>query len=185
MPLGHPLPTLELTAEERRELSCFAASRSLPHVLVARAQLVSWSAEGVTNAEIAERLNWSRPTVGKWRQRFVEHRLQGLYDELRPGRTRSVSDEQVAVLLRRTLKQKPSGPTHWSVRPAAEANGLSKSTVHRVIQLFSLQPHRSKSFKLSTDPFFVEKVRDVVASICPPPTTPSCSRSIRRARFRL
>ena len=169
MSLGRPLPTLELTAEERRELSGFAASRSLPHSLVARAQLVLWSAEGVANAEIGERLNWSRPTVGKWRQRFVEHRLQGLYDELRPGRPRSVSDEQVAVLLRRTLKQKPPGATHWSVRLAAEANGLSKSTVHRVFQLFSLQPHRSKSFKLSTDPFFVEKVRDVVGLYLNPP----------------
>jgi transposase len=169
MSLGRPLPVLELTAEERRELSGFAASRSLPHSLVARAQLVLWAAEGIANTEIAERLNWSKPTVGKWRQRFVEHRLQGLYDELRPGRPRSVSDEQVAVLLRRTLKQKPPGATHWSVRLAAEANGLSKSTVHRVFQLFSLQPHRSKSFKLSTDPFFIEKVRDVVGLYLNPP----------------
>src|ERR1700678_279757 len=169
MSLGRPLPALELTAEERRELCVFAASRSLPHALVARAQLVLWSAEGVPNAEIGERLNWSKATVGKWRRRFVKDRLQGLYDELRPGRPRSVSDEQVAVLLRRTLKQKPPGTTHWSVRLAAEANGLSKSTVHRVFQLFSLQPHRSKSFKLSTDPFFVEKVRDVVGLYLNPP----------------
>jgi len=169
MSLGRPLPALELTAEERRELSGFASSRSLPHALVARAQLVLWSAEGVPNAEIGERLSWSKPTVGKWRRRFVEDRLQGLYDELRPGRPRSVSDEQVAVLLRRTLKQKPPGATHWSVRRAAEANGLSKSTVHRVFQLFSLQPHRSKSFKLSTDAFFVEKVRDVVGLYLNPP----------------
>jgi putative transposase len=169
MSLGRRLPVLELTAEERRELSGFAASRSLPHALVARAQLVLWAAEGVPNMEIAERLNWSKPTVGKWRQRFVEHRLQGLYDELRPGRPRSVCDKQVAVLLRRTLKQKPPGATHWSVRLAAEANGLSKSTVHRVFQLFSLQPHRSKSFKLSTDPFFIEKVGDVVGLYLNPP----------------
>src|SRR6202035_4754592 len=89
--------------------------------------------------------------------------------ELRAGRPRSVSDEQVAVLLRRTLKQKPPIGTHWSVRLAAEAHGLSKSTVHRVFQLFSLQPHRSKSFKLSTDPFFIEKVRDVVGLYLNPP----------------
>jgi putative transposase len=169
MPLGRPLPVLELTAEERLELTGFAASRSLPHALVARAQLVLWAAEEVPNAEIAKRLNWSKPTVGKWRQRFVEHRLRGLYDELRAGRPRSVSDEQVAVLLRRTLKQKPPIGTHWSVRLAAEAHGLSKSTVHRVFQLFSLQPHRSKSFKLSTDPFFIEKVRDVVGLYLNPP----------------
>src|ERR1700688_4085412 len=169
MSLGRPLPALILTEEEREELTCFAASRSLPHALVARAQLVLWAAEEVPNAEIAKRLHWSKPTVGKWRQRFVEHRLQGLYDELRPGRPRSVSDEQVAVLLRRTLKQKPPMGTHWSVRLAAEVNGLSKSTVHRVFQLFALQPHRSKSFKLSSDPFFVEKVRDVVGLYLNPP----------------
>jgi len=169
MSMGRPLPALELTAEERRELSGFAASRSLPHALVARARLVLWAAENTSNQEIAGRLGWSSPTVGKWRQRFVEHRLQGIYDELRPGRPRSVSDEQVAVLLRRTLKQKPPGATHWSVRMAAEANGLSKSTVHRVFQLFALQPHRSKSFKLSNDPFFVEKVRDVVGLYLNPP----------------
>src|ERR1700688_4661081 len=169
MSLGRPLPALILTEEEREELAGFAASRSLPHALVARAQLVLLAAEGVPNQVIAERLGWSKPTVGKWRQRFVAHRLQGIYDELRPGRPRSISDEQVAVLLRRTLKQKPPGATHWSVRLAAEANGLSKSTVHRVFQLFSLQPHRSKSFKLSTDPFFVEKVRDVVGLYLNPP----------------
>src|SRR5260370_8811556 len=152
MSLGRPLPALELAAEERRELSGFAASRSLPHALVSRARLVLLAAEGVPNKEIAERLNWSKPTVGKWRQRFVEDRLQGLYDELRPGRPRSVSDEQVAVLLRRTLKQKPPGATHWSVRLAAEPNGLSKSTVHRVFQLFSRQPHPRTSLTPTTHP---------------------------------
>jgi putative transposase len=169
MSLGRPLPALILAPEEREELAGFAASRSLPHALVSRAQLVLWAAEGLSNQAIGERLGWSKPTVGKWRQRFVQYRLQGLYDELRAGRPRSISDEQVAVLLRRTLKQKPAGATHWSVRLAAEANGLSKSTVHRVFQLFALQPHRSKSFKLSTDPFFVEKVRDVVGLYLNPP----------------
>jgi putative transposase len=169
MSLGRPLSALILTPEERGELAGFAASRSLAHALVWRAQLVLWAAEGLSNQAIGQRLGWSKPTVGKWRQRFVEYRLQGIYDELRPGRPRSISDEQVSVLLRRTLKQKPPGATHWSVRLAAEANGLSKSTVHRVFQLFSLQPHRTKSFKLSTDPFFVEKVRDVVGLYLNPP----------------
>jgi putative transposase len=160
---------LILTAEEREELAGFAASRSLPHSLVARAKLVLLAADGVANQEIGERLGWSKTTVSKWRQRFLKHRLPGLYDEIRPGRPRSVSDEKVAVLLRRTIKQRPPAGTHWTVRLAAEANGLSKSTVHRVFQLFSLQPHRSKSFKLSTDPFFVEKVRDVVGLYLDPP----------------
>jgi putative transposase len=169
MPMGRPLPALELTAEERQQLAGFAASRSLPHALVARARLVLWAAEGLANQEIAARLNWSKATAGKWRQRFVEHRLVGIYDELRPGRPRSVSDEQIAVLLRRTLKQKPPAGTHWTVRQAAAANSLSKSSVHRVFQLFAIQPHRSKSFKLSNDPFFVEKVRDVVGLYLNPP----------------
>src|SRR5258707_5605935 len=169
MSMGRPLPAVELTAEERQQLAGFAASRSLPHALVARARLVLWAAEGIANQEIAVRLGWSKATVGKWRQRFVERRLIGVYDELRPGRPRSVSDEQIAVLLRRTLKQKPPAGTHWAVRLAAEANGLSKSCVHRAFQLFALQPHRSKSFKLSNDPFFVEKVRGVVGLYLNPP----------------
>ena len=169
MSIGRPKPLLELTAGEREELSGFAASRSLPHALVARAMLVLWSAEGFTNSDLAARLGWSMPTVGKWRQRFIERRIQGLYDELRPGRPRSISDEQVASLLRRTLKTRPPAGTHWSVRLAAEENGLSKSTVHRVFQIFAVQPHRSKSFKLSTDPFFVEKVRDIVGLYLNPP----------------
>jgi putative transposase len=169
MLLGRPKATLELSAEEREELSGFAASRSLPHALVSRAKLVLWSGEGVSNSEIAERLDWSKATVGKWRQRFIERRIPRLYDELRPGRPRTISDEKVATLLRRTIKSKPSGGTHRSVRQAAEANRLSKSTVHRVFQTFALQPHRSKTFKLSNDPFFVEKVRDIVGLYLNPP----------------
>src|SRR5277367_5459070 len=107
MTLGRPKPSLKLTVEEQEILIGFAASRSLPHALVSRARVVLWSAEGVSNSEIAARLSWSKPTVGKWRQRFIEDRIQGLYDELRPGRPRTVSDEQVAVLLRRTLKTQP------------------------------------------------------------------------------
>jgi putative transposase len=169
MLLGRPKPTLELSAEEREELSGFAASRSLPHALVSRAKLVLWSSDGLSNLDIAARLGWSKTTVGKWRQRFVKDRIQGLYDELRPGRPRTISDDKVASLLRRTLKAKPPAGTHWSVRQAAEANRLSKSTVHRVFQTFALQPHRSKSLKLSNDPFFVEKVRDIVALYLNPP----------------
>jgi putative transposase len=169
MSIGRPKPLLELTAEEQEELSGFSVSRSLPHGLVSRAKLILWSGEGRSNSEIAARLHWSKATVGKWRQRFIDYRIQGLYDELRPGRPRSISDEKVASLLRRTLKTKPPAGTHWSVRQAAEANRLSKSTVHRVFQTFALQPHRTKSFKLSNDPFFVEKVRDVVGLYLNPP----------------
>ncbi len=115
MLIGRPKTSLELSAEEEAELRSFSASRSLPHALVARAKLVLWSAGGKSNTEIAAQFSWTKATVGKWRQRFIERRLSGLYDELRPGRTRSVSDEKVALLLRRTLKSKPPAGSHWSV----------------------------------------------------------------------
>jgi putative transposase len=116
MSFGRPKPTLKLSAEEQDTLRGFAASRSLPHALVSRARVVLWSAEGISNAEIAERLNWSKATVGKWRQRFIEDRVQGLYDELRPGRPRSVSGE-VTRTMKLVWPDQPSdidsnSPTH-------------------------------------------------------------------------
>ena len=144
-------------------------SRTLPHALVARAKLVLWAAQGKSNTEIAHRLHCTKATVGKWRQRFLQHRLAGLYDELRPGRPHSIEDDRVAALLNRTLSRKPTAGTHWTVRQAAQASGISKSTVHRLFQAFAVQPHRTRSFKLSTDPFFVEKVRDIVGLYLNPP----------------
>jgi putative transposase len=166
---GRPKPALKLTPEEQTQLSSLSTSRTQPHALVSRAKLVLWSAEGKNNSEIARRLHWRNATVGKWRQRFVQHRLTGLYDELRPGRPRSIEDEQIAGLLSRTLSRKPAGGTHWSIRQAAHASRISKSTVHRLFQTFAVQPHRSRSFKLSTDPFFIEKVRDIVGLYLNPP----------------
>jgi transposase len=169
MALGRPKAELVLSAEEHAQVSALAASRALPHALVARAKLVLWAAQGESNSMIAERLGWSLPTVGKWRRRFVEQRISGLHDELRPGRPRTYADEQVAGLINRVLRSRPQKATHWSVRSVAEETGISKSTVARYFTLFGLQPHRSKSFKLSTDPFFVEKVCDVVGLYLNPP----------------
>lgn len=169
MVTGRPKAALVLTDDEQNQLRSVASSRSLPHALVARARLVLWSAQGQSNSQIARRLHWTNATVGKWRQRFVEHRVAGLYDESRPGRPRGIDDEQVAALLKRTLSHKPAAGTHWSVRQAADASGISKSTVHRLFQTFGLQPHRSRSFKLSTDPFFIEKVREIVGLYLNPP----------------
>ena len=169
MSIGRPKAALSLTAAEREQLSSLARSRTLPSALVARAKVVLWSAEGESNTHIAGRLRWTKATVGKWRQRFIQYRLAGLYDEIRPGRPRSIEDEQVATLLKRTLSRKPANATHWTVREAARESGLSKSTVHRVFQAFAVQPHRTRTFKLSTDPFFVEKVRDVVGLYINPP----------------
>ena len=166
---GRPKPALTLTPDEHTQLRSWAGSRTLPHALVARARLVLWSAHGQSNSQIARRLRWANATVGKWRQRFVQYRLAGLYDELRPGRPRSIDDEQIAALLKRTLSRRPAESTHWSIRQAAQASGISRSTVHRVFQTFGVQPHRTRSFKLSTDPFFIEKVRDIVGLYLHPP----------------
>lgn len=169
MPIGRAKAELILSVEEQAQLSALAASCSLPQAMVARAQLVLWTAQGESNSAIAERLGWSLPTVGKWRRRFVEQRITGLHDELRPGRPRTYGDEQVAGLINRVLRGKPQHATHWSVRLVAAETGVSKSTVARYFALFGLQPLRSKSFKLSTDPFFIEKVRDVVRLYLNPP----------------
>src|SRR5579862_3215353 len=169
MSIGRPKSELVLSGEERAELRSLGASRSLPNALVARAKVVLWSADGLSNSEIAGRLNWTKATVGKWRQRFIERRLSGLYDELRPGRPRSIEDEKVVALLKRTIGSKPKAATHWTVREAARASGISKSTVHRLFQAFAVQPHRTRSFKLSNDPFFIEKVRDIAGLYLNPP----------------
>jgi transposase len=169
MAIGRPKAEVVLSVEEQAQLAALVASRSLPHAMVARAQLVLWAAQGESNTVIAERLGWSLPTVGKWRQRFIQQRVTGLHDELRPGRPRTYGDERVARLINQVLRSKPANATHWSVRGVAAHTGISKTTVARYFALFGLQPHRSKSFKLSTDPFFVEKVRDVVGLYLNPP----------------
>lgn len=112
---------------------------------------------------IAERLGITQATVGKWRSRFIERRAAGLYDDVRPGAPRTIDDERVAQLINTTLHSKPAdGSTHWSVRTVAAETGISKSSVQRYFRLFGLQPHRTEGFKLSNDPFFIEKLRDVV-----------------------
>jgi len=159
----------ELTANERTSLQQIAQSRSLPHGVVRRTQMVLLSADGQTNTEIARRFHVSVPTVAHWRKRFKLHGLVGLYGEERSGRPRTHDDDRVAGLLNKVLQQRPKHATHWSVRSVAKETGVAKSTVHRFFALFGLQPHRSKSFKLSTDPFFVEKVRDIVGLYLNPP----------------
>jgi len=119
------------------------------------------AAEGFNNKTIAQKIDLSTTVVGTWRKRFIQQGLMGLYDEAKPGGPRSISDEQVAQLIRKTLNKKPKSETHWTCRSIAKETKLSKSTVHRVWNAFGVQPHRQKDFKLSTDPFFVEKVRDI------------------------
>jgi len=169
MPRGRPLQPLLLTVAARDQLTAISRSRTMPHSLVMRARIVLHAADGWSNSAIAEKLKLTRPTVGTWRQRYLAQGIQGLYDELRPGGTRSIEDERIAALIRKTLKTRPKGGAHWTCRAIAEETKLSKSTVHRVWKAFGLQPHRQKHFKLSTDPFFVEKVRDIVGLYLNPP----------------
>ena len=169
MPRGRPLSELTLSPAEHDQLVALTRARSMPHALVTRARIVLLAADGASNTAIAQRLGLSKPTVGMWRRRYLRQRISGLYDELRPGGPRSIRDEEIATLLRRTVQTKPKDETHWTCRSIAAATGLSKSTVQRVWQAFGLQPHRQKHFKLSTDPFFVEKVRDIVGLYLNPP----------------
>jgi len=170
MTRGRPKSELILTDDERAQLASFARSRSLQASMSSRAHIVLSSAGGEANSSIAARLKLTNATVGKWRTRFIERRVAGLYDDMRPGPPRSIDDERVASLIKTTLHTKPSdGSTHWSVRSAAAEIGISKSSVQRYFQLFGLQPHRTEGFKLSTDPFFIEKLRDVVGLYLSPP----------------
>ncbi|MDE3051702.1 MAG: IS630 family transposase [Nitrospirota bacterium] len=169
MKTGRPKATLAVTAEELAQLQRLIASRSMPQGIAARARMILWAHEGRSNTAIANTLGVRQATVGKWRQRFLQERVAGLHDELRSGRPRSRTDEELAVLITKTLRTKPPASTHWSCRTMADATGIPKSTVHRVWQAFGLQPHRQRTFKLSTDPFFVEKVRDIVGLYLNPP----------------
>lgn len=169
MPLGRPIPAVTIDARMREQLQTMTRSRSLSQALAQRAKIILLAADGLNNSTIAVQLGLSRPTVGKWRRRFLSQGLVGLYEEARPGAPRTINDEKVAALLRKTLQSRPKAGTHWTCRSLAAATGVSFATVHRLWRAFGLQPHRQKHFKLSTDPFFVEKVRDIVGLYLNPP----------------
>lgn len=166
---GRPKQPVMLSAEERNQLKAISTSRSYPYGLVLRARVILLAAEGISNAAIAEKLKLSQQTICLWRQRYLQHGMEGLHDELKPGRPRTISDERVATLIKNTLQNKPKHSTHWTLRTMAQQAGISHMTVQRIWRAFGLQPHRQKHFKLSTDPFFVEKVRDIVGLYLSPP----------------
>lgn len=160
---------IELSDGERRELEGLARRRKTAQGLARRARIVLAAAEGLQNKAIVARLGIDANTVSKWRRRFAERRCAGLHDEPRSGAPRKIGDEAIAETIRKTLEETPPGATHWSLRSMARATGYAPSTIHRIWKAFALQPHRSETFKLSTDPLFVEKVRDIVGLYLAPP----------------
>jgi transposase len=160
---------IELTGEERAQLESWARRRTSAQALAVRSRVVLLAAQGLGNAEIARRLGVHRPMVRKWRARFAEDRLDGLTDEPRPGRPRTITDAKVEEVIVRTLESTPSNATHWSTRAMAAEVGLTQSAVLRIWRAFGLQPHRTDTWKLSRDPLFIDKVRDVVGLYLNPP----------------
>jgi transposase len=160
---------IELTEAERAELEARARRRKIARADAMRAEIILCAADGMTNVAIAEKVGVTRLTVSTWRNRFAGRRLDGLVDEPRPGAPRKIGDEKVADVVMATLETMPTASTHWSTRSMSKAAGVSVSTVHRIWRAFSLQPHRTETFKLSKDPLFVEKVRDIVGLYLDPP----------------
>ena len=169
-----PSVEIRLTDEERSELERLARGRKVWRALSDRARIVLLAADGLNNVQIANTLGINNLTARKWRNRFAERGMDGLQDEPRPGRPRCIDDDAVAEVVRKTLEEKPRDATNWSTRSMARATGYAPSTIHRIWQAFSLQPHRSETFKLSADPYFVDKVRDIVGLYVDPPQHAWC-----------
>ena len=164
------LPDLDLTEAEKDTLGARRRRRrKSSQALAFRCRIILACTDGMTNTAVAKKLQTTNPTVGRWRQRFVGKRLDGLMDEPRPEAPRTITDEQVEDVVVRTLETKPENATHWSTRSMAAATGMTQNAIHRIWKAFALQPHRTETFKLSKDPLFVEKVRDVVGLYLDPP----------------
>jgi transposase len=166
---GRPKAPLILSDDERQKLETWAARPKSTQRLALRARIILACAEGRDNTDVASRLRINAVTVGKWRKRFLADRLEGLADEPRPGAPRTITDAMVERVITKTLEEKPKAATHWSTRDMAKAVGLSQTAISRIWRAFGLKPHLSETFKLSTDPYFVEKVRDVVGLYMSPP----------------
>src|SRR5665213_1791671 len=166
---GRPTAEVELTDDERDTLERWARRPKSAQALALRCRIVLECATGATNGEVANRLAVHPATVGKWRKRFTANRLEGLHDEPRPGVPRSITDDDVERVIVKTLEETPVDATHWSTRSMAKATGMSQSGVSRIWRAFGLKPHLVDSFKLSNDPQFIEKVRDVVGLYLNPP----------------
>jgi transposase len=166
---GRPLAPLELSVAEEEALRSLAGRRTTAQALALRARIVLSCATGERNQDVAAKLGVTPQTVGKWRGRFLSRRLDGLHDEPRPGVPRSIDDATVEAVIVATLETMPTDATHWSSRAMARASGISTSSVQRIWRAFGLQPHRAETFKLSNDPLFIDKVRDIVGLYMSPP----------------
>jgi transposase len=166
---GRPKAELMLSEEEREQLVRWSRRRKSSQALALRSRIVLACADGADNKTVASQLGCAPATVGKWRSRFVEHRLDGLADEARPGRPATVTADQVEDVVVATLESTPPNATHWTRAKMAERTGLSKSTIGRIWKAFDLKPHRAEGFKLSNDPLFIEKVYDIVGLYLDPP----------------
>ena len=166
---GRPKAELVLTEDERTTLERWARRRRSAQGLALRCRIVLGCAEGKTNRQVAAEEGVHQVTVGKWRARFVAGRLDGLHDEPRPGAPRTIDDEDVERVIVKTLEETPRNATHWSTRSMAEATGMSQSAISRIWRAFGLKPHRTENFKLSPDPQFIDKVRDIVGLYLNPP----------------
>lgn len=169
MKRGRPLPELILTARQREVLMGWTRRSKTSQSLALRARIILACSRTTSNAEVAQALQVSRHTVGKWRKRFAEQGVDGLLDEPRSGAPRQIGDDLIEAVVTKTLEEKPADATQWSTRGMARTLGLSHATVARIWQAFGLQPHRQETFKLSNDPLFVEKVRDIVGLYLSPP----------------
>jgi transposase len=169
MRTGRPKKTLTVKAADREKLELLARRPKTAQRVAIRSKIVLRAGEGLSNQEIARRLGVTGATVGKWRERYRMHGMEGLADEPRPGTPRKITDAKVEEAITQTLESLPPAATHWSTRSLAEKVGLSQSAVVRIWHSFGLQPHRTEKFKLSTDPYLVEKVRDIVGLYLNPP----------------
>jgi transposase len=169
MAIGRPTKPLHLTAEENEKLTMLARRPKSSQAISMRARIVLGCNEGLSNSTVAQKLHITGATVCKWRERFRVNRVEGLLDEPRPGAPRSITDEQVEAVVRKTLESMPANSTHWSSRLMAAETGLSQTAIVRIWRAFGLQPHRVENFKFSKDPQFVEKVRDIVGLYMNPP----------------
>ena len=166
---GRPTAPLVLSSDEREYLTRQVRRHRVARSMSERCRIILRCGDGLPSKAVAAELGVHEHTVGKWRRRFLKDRVEGLLDEMRPGRPRTIDDDQIATVIERTLRSTPTDATHWSIRSMAGVTGFSHTTIRRIWTAFGLQPHRSETFKLSSDPLFVDKVRDIVGLYLSPP----------------